>query len=173
MKKLHVLIPSLVATASMPLIGLVGCGNPTPPEPEPQPIDGPVLLDKWSSNYNFLYKNNLYCTDEQEVSIITNFKDHWDPMSTQKKKIIGEFHIINDSKASYYFSEYDTTLIVGGQTLSFDDDEWTWGREYTGALYVKILSDDVIKQLINTERVEIKTFIGVGYNPEPFGFYAI
>ncbi|MCQ2956907.1 MAG: hypothetical protein MJ233_03595 [Mycoplasmoidaceae bacterium] len=29
MKKLHILIPSLVATASMPLIGLVGC-NPQP-----------------------------------------------------------------------------------------------------------------------------------------------
>ena len=27
MKKLHILIPSLVATFSMPLIGLVGCGN--------------------------------------------------------------------------------------------------------------------------------------------------
>lgn len=39
MKKLHVLIPSLVATASMPLISMVGCGGgetpPTPPEPEP------------------------------------------------------------------------------------------------------------------------------------------
>ncbi|MCQ3915174.1 MAG: hypothetical protein MJ201_05560, partial [Mycoplasmoidaceae bacterium] len=41
MKKLHILIPSLVATASMPLVSLVGCGNPdtpTPPEPEPEPV---------------------------------------------------------------------------------------------------------------------------------------
>ncbi|MCQ3908822.1 MAG: hypothetical protein MJ200_04830 [Mycoplasmoidaceae bacterium] len=35
MKKLHVLIPSLVATFSMPLIGLVGCGKKeVPPKPD-------------------------------------------------------------------------------------------------------------------------------------------
>ncbi|MCQ3908828.1 MAG: hypothetical protein MJ200_04860 [Mycoplasmoidaceae bacterium] len=37
MKKLHILIPSLVATVSMPLIGLVGCGGQDDPTPSPVP----------------------------------------------------------------------------------------------------------------------------------------
>ncbi|MBQ0045285.1 MAG: leucine-rich repeat protein [Mycoplasma sp.] len=59
MKKLHVLIPSLIATASMPLIGLVGCNNPKPePEPEPVPEYGTFI---WKDSAN-------YCT-------ITGYKD--------------------------------------------------------------------------------------------------
>ncbi|XQP55309.1 MAG: hypothetical protein ACOQNV_00870 [Mycoplasmoidaceae bacterium] len=39
MKKIHILIPSLVAAVSMPFIGLVGCGHEPQPEPEePRPI---------------------------------------------------------------------------------------------------------------------------------------
>lgn len=49
MKKLHVLIPSLVVTVGMPLIGLVGCGDPQPPTP-PVPVPD-VVLDQWDANF--------------------------------------------------------------------------------------------------------------------------
>ncbi|MCQ3915163.1 MAG: hypothetical protein MJ201_05505 [Mycoplasmoidaceae bacterium] len=68
MKKLHILIPSLVATATMPLIGLVGCGKNKEPEPEPvyQDIEmieqsGVVSSDTFDLEKNTYYR--IYCTN--------------------------------------------------------------------------------------------------------------
>lgn len=72
MKKLHVLIPSLVATASMPLIGLVGCGNPdTPTPPEPEPVASDFNTDPWSTVCYFANQGieklyEVYATDCEE-----------------------------------------------------------------------------------------------------------
>ncbi|MCQ3908826.1 MAG: hypothetical protein MJ200_04850 [Mycoplasmoidaceae bacterium] len=86
MKKLHILIPSLVATFSMPLIGLVGC-NKEESEHEPIP-DQTIILDNY--NYSGEYvcateglpsqfeKNKTYCFRINLSVIDTSYDDFFD-----------------------------------------------------------------------------------------------
>lgn len=258
MKKLHILIPSLVATVSMPLVSMVGCEDPDEPtlktmtikqqdgqklpklldvdqkiklaayhdnslvsgvvfttnssnitlngnevtskaegkatitctaegyeqaswnfsvQQLPDPVDDPITLDQWNNEKGYLYKDNFCCDDEQEMTVIINFKDYWDPDSADKKQIVGEIHIINDSKTSYDFVTDTTNITVDGKVLEWGqyNKDWMWGKDFErNVFFIKILNTEVIEGLINAECVEISTQLYVsGGEPGPFGFYAI
>lgn len=154
MKKLSILIPSFVATASMPLIGLVGCINqdePKNPEPEAKSFESDpwetvcyyanLGLDRLCQVYNAKPKDLLGKTRDITIN-----------SQTHKVKVIGtneDVYLVDD--ASYFSAltfQFDTLITdQDGQVITCQWNQTDDSEHYWSSSIHKTLNDETSQDI--------------------------
>lgn len=138
MKKLNILIPSLVATTSMPVIGLVGCS----------PTSMTVSIDKW---YQIEERAAIICSDYLIVPnkcavTFTSARESYQWTITPNRFCVAYTDSEGDFVDNLWFDKFE--LYAGDTKLEMTTDYFYEGHKFRGN-YIEITQSGVDKVYAN------------------------